>query len=129
MAALSLEQVIATLSYDSWERAKYLDLTASQRFQGSKLLEQCVKPSAEIHKEYQTQQILLDDGLLTGLVVEETDEQIRLVPNLLKPDKFTTINKGSIEHAAEYWHACGLLDTFNIEEILISSLSCNHAMV
>ena len=28
-------------------------------------------------------------GLLTGLVVEETDEQIRLVPNLLKPDKFT----------------------------------------
>ena len=104
--------------------AKYgPDLTdIAKRFQGSKLLEQCVKPSAEIHKEYQTQQILLDDGrLLTGLVVEETDEQIRLVPNLLKPDKFTTINKGSIEQrrAAEVSSMpAGLLDTFNIEEIL-----------
>ena len=60
--------------------AKYgPDLTdIAKRFKGSKLLQQCVKPSAEIHKEYQTQQILVDDGrLLTGLVVEETDDQIR----------------------------------------------------
>ena len=103
--------------------AKYgPDLTdIAKRFKGSKLLEQCVKPSAEIHKEYQTQQILLDDGrLLTGLVVEETDEQIRLVPNLLKPDKFTTINKDSIEQrrAAEVSSMpAGLLDTFTVEEI------------
>jgi len=103
--------------------AKYgPDLTdIAKRFKGSKLLEQCVKPSAEIHKEYQTQQILLDDGrLLTGLVVEETDEQLRLVPNLLKPDKFTTINKGSIEQrrAAEVSSMpAGLLDTFTVEEI------------
>ena len=103
--------------------AKYgPDLTdIAKRFKGSKLLEQCVKPSAEIHKEYQTQQILLDDGrLLTGLVVEETDEQLRLVPNLLKPDKFTTINKDSIEQrrAAEVSSMpAGLLDTFTVEEI------------
>ena len=40
--------------------AKYgPDLTdIAKRFKGSKLLQQCVKPSAEIHKEYQTQQIL-----------------------------------------------------------------------
>ncbi len=103
--------------------AKYgPDLTdIVKRFKGSKLLEQCVKPSAEINKEYQTQQILLDDGrLLTGLVVEETDEQLRLVPNLLKPDKFVTIIKDSIEQhrpAEVSSMPAGLLDTFTTEEI------------
>ena len=103
--------------------AKYgPDLTdIAKRFQGSKLLKQCVKPSAEINKEYQTQQVLLDDGrLLTGVVVEETDEQIRLVPNLLKPDKFVTIHKDSIEQrrATEVSSMpAGLLDTFTAEEI------------
>ena len=103
--------------------AKYgPDLTdIAKRFKGSKLLEQCVKPSAEINKEYQTQQILLDDGrLLTGLVVEETDEQLRLVPNLLKPDKFVTIIKDSIEQrrpAEVSSMPAGLLDTFTAEEI------------
>ena len=104
--------------------AKYgPDLTdIAKRFKGSKLLQQCVKPSAEIHKEYQTQQILVDDGrLLTGLVVEETDDQIRLVPNLLKPDKFVTISKDAIEQrrAAEVSSMpAGLLDTFTVEDIL-----------
>ena len=42
--------------------------------------------------------IVVDDGrLLTGLVVEETDDQLRLLPNLLKPDKIETIDKSSIE--------------------------------
>ena len=80
-----------------------------------------MKPSAEINKEYQTQQILLDDGrLLTGLVVEETDEQLRLVANLLKPDKFVTIIKDSIEQrrpAEVSSMPAGLLDTFTPEEI------------
>ena len=57
-----------------------------------------VDPSAEIHKDFQTQMVLVDDGrLLTGLVVEETDKLIRLMPNLLKPDKIETIAKDSIE--------------------------------
>lgn len=103
--------------------AKYgPDLTdIAKRFKGSKLLQQCVKPSAEIHKEYQTQQILVDDGrLLTGLVVEETDDQIRVVQNLLKPDKFVTIRKDTIEQrrSAEVSSMpAGLLDTFTVEEI------------
>ena len=44
--------------------AKYgPDLTdVSKRFQGSKLLQQIVNPSSEIHKEFQTQMILVDDG-------------------------------------------------------------------
>ncbi|MFP6693072.1 MAG: hypothetical protein VB875_08650, partial [Pirellulales bacterium] len=89
--------------------------------QGAKLLNQIVKPSADIHKEFQTQMILVDDGrLLTGLVVEETDDQLRLLPNLLKPDKIETIDKSSIEKrriADISTMPTGLLDTYTVEEI------------
>jgi putative heme-binding domain-containing protein len=94
----------------------------TKRFKGSKLLQQIVKPSTEIHKEFQTQMILVDDGRLrTGLVIEETDDQIRLVPNLLKPEKVEIISKSSIEErttAKVSTMPVGLLDTFAVEEIL-----------
>ncbi len=104
------------------EPALSLDLVQlSKRYQGAKLLQQIVKPSAEIHKEFQTQQILVDDGrLLTGLVVKETDDQVRLLPNLLKPDKVETIKKSSIEErrvAEVSTMPTGLLDTYTVEEI------------
>jgi virginiamycin B lyase len=104
--------------------AKYgPDLTdVAKRFQGNKLLQQFVNPSAEIHKEFQTQMILVDDGrLLTGLVIEETEDQVRLLPNLLKPDKIETIDKSSIEHrqiAEVSSMPEGLLDTFTADEIM-----------
>ncbi|MGB7343376.1 MAG: c-type cytochrome, partial [Pirellulaceae bacterium] len=103
--------------------AKYgPDLTdISKRFRGSKLLQQVVNPSAEINKEFQTQMILVDDGrLLTGLVIEETEDHVRLLPNLLKPDKIESILKSSIEHrkiADVSTMPEGLLDTFTVEEI------------
>ena len=38
--------------------------------------------------------VVTDDGRLrTGLVIEESDDEIRLLPNLLKPDKIETISK------------------------------------
>ena len=93
----------------------------SKRFRGAKLLHQIVNPSAEIHKEFQTQMILVDDGrVLTGLVVEETDDQLRLLPNLLKPDKINTIDKLSIEErriADISTMPTGLLDTYTVEEV------------
>lgn len=92
-----------------------------KRFRGSKLLQQIVKPSAEIHKEFQTQMIVTDDGRLqTGLVIKETDNEIRLLPNLLKPDKIETISKSSIEArktADVSTMPTGLLDTYTVEEI------------
>ena len=98
------------------------DLTeVTKRFRGSKLLQQIVKPSAEIHKEYQTQMILVDDGRLrTGLVIKETDDEVHLLPNLLKPDKVETIKKASIEErrvAEVSTMPTGLLDTYSVEEI------------
>ncbi|MBC8356848.1 MAG: carboxypeptidase regulatory-like domain-containing protein [Planctomycetes bacterium] len=93
----------------------------TKRFRGSKLLQQIVKPSAEIHKEFQTQMILVDDGRLrTGLVIKETDDEVLLLPNLLKPDKVETIKKPSIEErktAEVSTMPTGLLDTYTVEEI------------
>ncbi len=114
--------------------AKYgPDLTeVTKRFRGSKLLQQIVNPSTEIHKEYPTQMILVDDGrLLTGLVIEETDDRIRMLPNLLKPDKIETIDKSAVEQrrVAEVSSMPeGLLDTFTVEEIfdLLAFLQSRH---
>ena len=99
------------------------DLTeVTKRFRGSKLLQQIVKPSAEIHKDFQTQMILVDDGRLrTGLVIKETKDEVVLIPNLLKPDIVETIEKSSIEErntADVSTMPAGLLDTFSVEEIL-----------
>ena len=93
----------------------------TKRFRGSKLLQQIVKPSAEIHKEFQTQMILGDDGKLrTGLVIQETNEEIHFIPNLLKPDKIEVMPKSTIEQrktADISTMPTGLLDTFNEAEI------------
>ena len=93
----------------------------TKRFRGSKLLQQIVKPSSEIHKEFQTQLILVDDGrLLTGLVIEEDADSIRFIPNLLKPDKIELIEKSAIEQrrvSDVSTMPAGLLDTFTVEEI------------
>lgn len=94
----------------------------TKRFRGSKLLQQIVKPSTEIHKEFQTQMILVDDGRLrTGLVIKETADEVQMLPNLLKPDKIETIKKSSIEErktADVSTMPAGLLDTFTVEEVL-----------
>jgi len=116
------------------EGAKYgPDLTeVTKRFQCSKLLQQIVNPSTEIHKEFKTQMIVVNNGrLVTGLVIEETDDQIRILPNLLKPDKVETITKSDIEHrriADLSSMPVGLLDTFTVEEIfdLLAFLQSDH---
>ena len=65
--------------------------------------------------------IVGDDGRIrTGLVIEETADVVRLVPNLLKPDKIETIKQSSIEErkiADVSTMPTGLLDTFSVEEI------------
>ncbi|MDB4614599.1 carboxypeptidase regulatory-like domain-containing protein [bacterium] len=94
----------------------------TKRFKGSKLLQQIVKPSAEINKQFLTQMILGDDGRMrTGLVIKETDDEVVLIPNLLKPEKTDTINKNSIEErkvAEISTMPVGLLDTYTEQEIL-----------
>jgi putative heme-binding domain-containing protein len=96
------------------------DLTdVTKRFRGSKLLTQIVKTSVEIYKKFQTQMVVTDDGRpRTGLIFEETDNEIRLLPNLLKPDKIEMISKSSIEAhktADVSTMPASLLDTYTSE--------------
>ena len=103
--------------------AKYgPDLTqVTKRYKGSKLLQQIVKPSSEIHKDFQTQLLITDAGrVLTGLVVKETDDELHLLPNLLKPKKMVTLKKSAIDERKTgnvSSMPVGLLDTFSVEEI------------
>lgn len=98
------------------------DLTeVTKRFRGSKLLTQIVRPSAEINKDFKTHMIVGDDGKIrTGLVIKETDQQIHVLPNLLKPEKVEVIDKSSIEErktADISTMPAGLLDTYSEGEI------------
>ena len=98
------------------------DLTdITKRFKGSRLLNQIVRPSAEIHKDFQTQLILCDDGKLrTGLVIKETDDELHFIPNLLKPDKIEVLPRSSIEERQTAKISTmpeGLLNTFSQAEI------------
>ena len=65
--------------------------------------------------------IQTEDGRLrTGLVLKETDDELHLIANLLKPDKVDTIRKSAIEFrktADVSTMPAGLLDTFTVEEI------------
>jgi virginiamycin B lyase len=94
----------------------------AKRFQGSKLIQQMVKPSSEIHKDFKTELILVDDGrLLTGVVIEETEEEVHVLTNMLKPDKVDRVAKDSIEDrkvSELSTMPVGLLDTFTLDEIL-----------
>ena len=93
----------------------------TKRFKGSKLLQQIVKPSAEIHKEYQTHMILGADGKMrTGLVIKENDQEVHFIPNLLKPENMEVMPKSSIDArktADVSTMPTGLLDTFTEQEI------------
>ena len=94
----------------------------SKKFQGAKLLNQIVRPSVEIHKKFQPQLIVVDTGqVLTGVIIEEDDQEITLLPNMLKPEKTHVLAKSSIDEQQTSNVSSmpvGLLDTFTIDEIM-----------
>ena len=94
----------------------------SKRFQGPKLLEQILAPSAEIHKDFQTYAFATSDGkTIVGLVVKETDEVVHVLPNPLKPKEIAVIRKPDIDERFLSRLSTmpeGLLITFKKQEIL-----------
>ena len=99
------------------------DLTGiSKKYTGAKLLEQVVRPSSQIHKDFQPQLIVVDTGqVLTGVVIKETDTELTLLPNMLKPEKTYVLDKASIDEqlmSNVSSMPVGLLDTFTRDEIL-----------
>lgn len=73
-----------------------------KRFQGRKLLKQILNPSDEIHKDFKSYKILTEDGkVLTGMIREETETDLLLIPSLLTPKITKKVAKKSIEFKAE----------------------------
>ncbi|MCA9057289.1 MAG: c-type cytochrome, partial [Planctomycetaceae bacterium] len=93
-----------------------------ERFKGRNLLRQILEPSAEINKQYQAWIALRHDGqVVTGLMLEQTPEQIRLLPNPLKPEETVTLPMNEVEElmpSAQSTMPNGLLMTFSRQEIL-----------
>jgi putative heme-binding domain-containing protein len=94
----------------------------TKRFKGVKLLEQILKPSVEINKDFKTQLFLTVAGkTVSGLVIEENETQIRLLPNPLKPRDIFVLKTAEIDERRDSSVSTmpeSLLDTFSREEIL-----------
>jgi len=99
------------------------DLTKiAERFKGQKLLQQMLEPSTEINKQYQTWVAALNDGrVISGLMLEQNDVSITLLPNPLKPETKVSIARSDIEELEASnvsTMPMSLLITFTRDEIL-----------
>jgi len=62
------------------------------------VLDHILNPSKKIDKKYQSNVISLTSGkVLTGLIVEEMDDSLKLIDNPAAPDKITVVPKSDIE--------------------------------
>jgi putative heme-binding domain-containing protein len=62
------------------------------------VLEHILNPSKKIDKKYQSNVIALNSGkVITGLITEETGDQLKLIDNPSAPDKITVVLKTDIE--------------------------------
>ena len=75
------------------------DLTdVSKRFKGKKLLQQILEPSSEINKKYQNHQFIMKTGkILSGVVVDESPAELKVVTNLLNPNAFVRVKRNEVE--------------------------------
>ena len=62
------------------------------------VLEHILNPSKKIDKKYQSNVIALNSGkVITGLIIEETGDSLKVIDNPSAPDKVTAIAKAEIE--------------------------------
>jgi putative heme-binding domain-containing protein len=99
------------------------DLTKiAERFKGQKLLQQMLEPSTEINKQYQTWVAAMNDGrVISGMMLEQNDASITLLPNPLKPETKVSIARADIEELEASnvsTMPMSLLITFTRDEIL-----------
>jgi len=93
-----------------------------KRFQGVKLLQQIIEPSLEINKDHQTWLAVLNSGkTISGLITNENDTHVILLPNPLAPQTQVEIARADIEDLLKSKQSTmpeGLLMSFSREEIL-----------
>ena len=89
---------------------------------GRELLDHILEPSREIAEGYRTVQFVLDSGrVVSGVVTGETDQSLRVTPNLLVPESVVTIPKGQVEERVASRVSpmpAGLVNVLEREEIL-----------
>ena len=79
------------------------DLTdVAKRFKGRKLLQQILEPSSEINKKYQNHQFIMDSGqVVSGVIVDESPAEYKVVQNLLNPNAFVRIKREDIDEQVQ----------------------------
>ncbi len=99
-----------------------------KRFQGKKLLQQILEPSAEVNEKFKNTQLLLDTGnTVVGVITRETDEAYFVTTNLLAPKAVTRVPKRDVDELVPAKLSpmpTGLVDMLTKQEItdLVSSL-------
>ena len=98
------------------------DLTAvASRFTRRDILESIIEPSKVISEQYQNTAVRLKNGdTVVGRLLSETDQQLVLQPDQLKPDK-VTVKKADVERRVPSNLSPmpdGLVNVLNQEEIL-----------
>jgi putative heme-binding domain-containing protein len=99
------------------------DLTAiSSRFKRIDMLESILDPNKVLSEQFQNTTVFTKDGEdHTGRLVDETPEQIVLVPNQLEPGKHVVVNKSDISSRRASTVSpmpAGLADVLSRDEIL-----------
>lgn len=92
------------------------------KLRGRDLLAQMLDPSQTIHERYRTHQFVLASGrVVSGIVLDESAETLRIATNLLAPEQITVIPKAEIEERIPSRVSAmptGLLNVLTREEIL-----------
>jgi putative heme-binding domain-containing protein len=93
-----------------------------KQLRARELLVQILEPSRTIHEKYRTSQFVLESGrVVSGVVIEESPDTLRIATNLLAPEQTTVVRKAEIEDRIPSQVSpmpVGLLNVLTREEIL-----------
>lgn len=94
----------------------------TKRHTGMKLLQQILNPAAEINPKYQTWIVVTSEGRVhAGLLTDQNEQHVTLLPNPLQPETTVRIDRGQIEEMEASKQSTmpdGLLMTFTKQEVL-----------
>jgi len=89
---------------------------------GLDLLRQILEPSLKIHEKFESQQFVTVDGrVITGVVVNETADELQIAADLLRPGNLTVLKRSEIEEQIRLTLSAmppGLLNGLTKAEIL-----------
>ena len=93
-----------------------------KRLRGRDLLAHVLDPSLEISDRYRVTRFVLEDGrVVSGVVVEETEDEVRIVPNLLDPMQTVTLGTRAIDERIPVRVSAmpaGLVNVLSRDEVL-----------